>query len=466
MHFAQHIAEFAEKDVSCNEHLLYCGALADQNANCRTGTGPQYYRNLWKTLAPGGNIYNFNGLQAERRRHAADLWAQLEEIAEEFRDLLGGDVVPLDDRAQELYELLQTTDIVTDVQYADGDEPPLVCFTPFDEFLHKVKCWGPVVMPVTHESRVNWLIALLLAFCIFGIQILAPTVLFLRGWASLRVYCSSDVSREVLDKILGSCILVVSIAFIRVLVDRRAEDAEKVLHVPVDWTWSAVGAVANIYCASVSALVLPMLFLSAKSCADFVINSMVVLFVLSLDDLAGLGGFLRLLEDDFHRVAAWHYLLLAHCPVRLRDIVNRNAIHKGDLWQLRLDNQGRFLAMGLIPQVPRHSEAIGPRHVFRSVPAATVPVVDASTPLCLTRITRVVDLVRGTRSVRGEVAVLADNEGEFRYYTAPGCFITFPDAGTRCIWTAWFVAQGVLLLFNVALPLTYLAADRRCPATP
>merc|ERR1719401_2784539 len=106
----------------------------------------KYFTSLWATYSPKGNIYRHNGLDTERLKNAEDLWIQLYEVADAHKNLLGGDSVSQQDRAQKLCSLLLSTTVTGSPDLQNEEED--VGFHPVEEYLaEKVSRIGPFVYP-------------------------------------------------------------------------------------------------------------------------------------------------------------------------------------------------------------------------------------------------------------------------------------------------------------------------------
>jgi len=344
---------------------LYIAVMAELNQGIMAKRGTEYFQSLWSLVAPTGNIYRYNGLLAERRKHCEDLRKQAMEVADSYSYLLGGSMTSPGERLGMLTKALEKTQVrgsfSKQTEMLEAAPPLTTGFHPLQEYMDEVRRFGPFLEPVDAKARNHHRKAVCIAFFIFGIQILAPGLVFANRWymdtnflrdphtlyARLTFAEAMCLGRTPLEKwttVMGVCFITVLIFVVRLYVAEENENATKSSRLPTDTFWLTVGIVANMWCCILTVLALPVLFWSEDTPTSIVLDSMTLLFVFKIDDLSEiLGSFLNMTDSEFQRVAAWNAALLAQCPVRVRDLINFEAKSVEELWSIEFDSTGHLL---------------------------------------------------------------------------------------------------------------------------
>ncbi|CAJ1424121.1 unnamed protein product [Effrenium voratum] len=155
--------------------------------------------NVWSHLAPGGNVYRLISLQQMRLAHCADLQAQLEDLAEEYAQLLGKDQPPLERRNALLLALQQTQVVLTKKgkdEEASWDDEVLQTkgFPPLEEFLvGDVSSIWPYA-PRDPRARQSWFTAHVVAIMVAVVQTLGPMMVVLSLWEDPSNYLRTPLA--------------------------------------------------------------------------------------------------------------------------------------------------------------------------------------------------------------------------------------------------------------------------------
>mmetsp|Transcript_32007 Transcript_32007/g.75027 ORF Transcript_32007/g.75027 Transcript_32007/m.75027 type:complete len:446 (-) Transcript_32007:134-1471(-) len=361
--------------------------------------GTFYLQTLVSALTPKGNIYRYMGLQAERRRNTADLWWQMEELADTYKDLLGGSDTPMKQRTAMLRTALEKH-VVSGAPDARKDGKDSLGFCPVDEFLFTTATnYCGVIVPDNAKQRRQWITNLCLVFLVFMIQILVPTVVLIEKWHApgnhLRdadlwghlkfreLLCLGDDMEGVMHTIVGVLLMELVLVIVLSYISEQNNNSQKSACVPSDRTYFLIGNFANIWCNLVTVLLLPMLFWTEDEATNIALDSLTLLFVQTLDDFAGyacqyMGGS----DDEYAMSATWQMAMLSQCPVSLKDIVNPRAKNVDEIWSIRFDNDKLQVAF---PEggEPKACERRLQRHNLE-----TSPLVEGSSGSFLYRATR------------------------------------------------------------------------------
>jgi ribosomal protein L24E len=201
-----------------------------------------------------------------------------------------------------------------------------------------------------------------LAFIVFSIQIFGPLVVIIQLWSGdqnpfnnpqklwnhltlQHTFCSSKDRTAMLTTLIGTLfVIVVNMMIFRHCSD-ECEDAEKMSRLPADTTWTILGNIAQAVCSCSVIIAAPIELWTETGVTGIMMNSMALLFVYSLDDIAG-DIFSYIGEDDkeFKKQVAWNYALLAYCPVDIRDVINPNATGEDDFWKISYNAEGSLLS--------------------------------------------------------------------------------------------------------------------------
>lgn len=320
-----------------------------------------FHIRLWGVISPAGNIYRLNALIAERLKHSDDLWIQLREIAEQKKDIFPQEL-GIEERADRLFEALQKA-TVHNCPASDAEESKAeLGYKPMEEFLGtKVEHWGPFLIHSNSDEASTYKKNLFVSLVILAIQIMAPTLIFLNQWNSetnfLRdgyfwqkfepreLVCLADTFRELLTMMMGVLFLILVSIVIRSYVDSEIENLEKQSKLCLSRWWTGAGVFANAYCCLMTMIILPLLFWSELRPTDIVLDALGLLFIFTLDDLAGDAlGYLEIDDTDFQRFAVWHTSMLTQCPVKVENLVNLQAQTVDDIWNIRYSSTGQLLA--------------------------------------------------------------------------------------------------------------------------
>lgn len=324
----------------------------------------RHFDAIWARLAPTGNIYRYLGFRLEHSRHCLDLECQLANLAVKHQDLLGGEAVPLAQRAAKLRKLLAQTSQKNLPSVEEGED--VVGFPPLEEFLGNldVKAGGVIGVLQDPQSRAQWRTDHLMAVLVCTIQVVAPILIFIHNWykdenqlrdpkklmASFTLKeatCLGESLSAELTTVMGTMMLVVINTIILGYAQAEQENAQKLGRIPMDNFWLLCSTVANATCCLFISLAIPLEFWSEDGPTGIVMNAMALLFIFSFDDLSS-DAFGYLGKDDaaFQREISWGYALLSHCPIELSDLINSQAKRGEDLWQIAYDGAGRLRASG------------------------------------------------------------------------------------------------------------------------
>lgn len=358
------------EDVTAQEGVtqtlpgLYQQTLSEQR-KMKTSDHPLFHIRLWGNVAPSGNIYRLNALIAERLKHSHDLWDQLREIAGAKSKLSGmpqeGDKEAC---AVALYEALQTTK-VKNCPTADSESAKnMAGFKPLDEFLGtKVTSSLGLLLPEDEDEQSAYKKNLFVSLVIMSIQLLAPLLIFVNQWTSetnfmldgyfwskfepRELFCLTDTLTEALTMFMGVLFLILVNIVIRSYVDCEISNLEKQCRLCLSRWWTLPNALANAWCCVMTVLVLPLLFWSELRPTDIVLDALGLLFIFTIDDLAGDAmAYLERDDTDFQRMAVWHTAFLSQCPVAVSDLINPSATSLQDVWQIRYNADGKLLKAG------------------------------------------------------------------------------------------------------------------------
>lgn len=332
-----------------------------------------FHIRLWGSIAPSGNIYRLNALIAERLKHTDDLWEQLREIAEAKRDLPGMPGKPdlaasKEELADALFQALKETK-VRNCPASDSEQSRIETgFRPLEEFLgtKAEKCgppwfiWDALLMHADEDERNQYKKNLFVSFVIMAVQFIAPLLIFVNQWNSetnfltdghlrnklqLReLLCMADTVQEALTMVMGVLFLILVFIIVRSYVDSEMDNLEKQSKLCLSRWWTFPNASVNAWCCTMTCLILPLLFWSELRPTDIVLDALGLLFIFTLDDLAGDAlGYLETDDTDFQRMAVWHTAMLYQCPVHLSHLINPQATSTKDIWKIHYDSAGHLL---------------------------------------------------------------------------------------------------------------------------
>jgi len=274
--------------------------------------------------------------------------------------LLGGTGAPLEQRVQALVEALDRIKHQHDTE----SEEVWSGYPPVREFLfHRMYQLCFFRYPWGDGRLKAWFLHRGIAWMIFATQVLVPSLILvdewlegaggtgrLEGWFNGTValkdfLCLGGSTKDQLHTIMGGILLELTLLIIHSYVHEQHGNATKLLLLPTSRFWLMVDQVSNIFCVIVTTLALPLRFFGEDNSTAIAMDSLTLLFVFMLDDLAGFAAtYLGKTEETYSRAAAWQKAMLAQCPVRISDIINSEATHVDELWRCEFDNTGRLLA--------------------------------------------------------------------------------------------------------------------------
>lgn len=215
-------------------------------------------------------------------------------------------------------------------------------------------------MHADDDERSSYKKNLFVSFVIMAVQFIAPLLIFVNQWNSetnflidghlrqkfeLReLMCMADTVQEALTMVMGVLFLILVFIIVRSYVDSEIENLEKQSRLCLSRWWTFPNAFVNAWCCLLTCVILPLLFWSELRPTDIVLDALGLLFIFTLDDLAGDAlGYLEIEDTDFQRMAVWHTALLSQCPVHVEHLINPQATSLQDIWQIRYDSAGHLL---------------------------------------------------------------------------------------------------------------------------
>lgn len=146
---------------------------------------------------------------------------------------------------------------------------------------------------------------------------------------------------------MGAFFLLLFIEITRTYCVTEKANAEKSRLLPYDRFWTTLGQLTNMWCCMWSVAAMPVLFFTEMDAKDIVYDSLGMLFLFSLDDIAGDAFHYLALDDDaFQMINGWTVAALSQCPRIINDIVNPDAEHVKDIWQIRIGKDGLLSSSG------------------------------------------------------------------------------------------------------------------------
>lgn len=317
------------------------------------------FGNLWSRVAPGGNIYRYNGLCQERMRHCYDISQQFQEIADKNNQHLNSPWP--EERFKKLVQALSETKVQGRAHDMEAQVVPKGLLA-LDEFLdNDVTSTLGVVHPSDSDARGKWFFNQVLAVMVFVIQTLGPALVIMQMWAAPsnhivpydkmwrhltweEALCMGSDKSAILVTVVGTLFVLLVNLMIYNHTSDECENAEKMGRLPADNFWVLLGNFAQSACSILILFAIPLELWSEDKTTGIMMNSMAMLFVFTLDDLTGdVFGFLGEDQNQFQQQAAWNFALLAYCPVNVQDLINPNARNKESLFKITYDEKGRLL---------------------------------------------------------------------------------------------------------------------------
>lgn len=409
---------------------------------------------LWSRISPSGNIYRLNGLNQSRLRHCADLGNQLDDLQQEYQELLGGDTCTPQERAAKLIGALANTKVLGGGAGCDeefGLSPQATTgFPPLQEFLgDKVDCVFLFQCPGDEDAYRSWYAAQVIGFTCLCIQTWGPILIVISLWfdpknylregspfsgrlAPFDILCPTRPAADWAAIIMG--VLFISFLVHQLKNYSRSEvlDVQKFGRLMAyDSYWSAAASMVNAWCVFWNLIALPLAFWKMETAYNILLGALSLLFLFNLDDLSGAAGsLLGTTDKEFRRAICWHYSLLSQCPITLKDLVNPSATSVNDFWQIAFAEQGRLLRAD--------SKAHG---------------------VAETRIAAVADdeqtLLKAAQSFE-ELIVQ-------QRFSAQGATYRLPSAATGFQVAVWRGIIWILHIMHMAIPLVYVLINKPCP---
>jgi len=438
--------------------LLYPLVMAELRQGLKA-KGSNQYQTLWSAVSPTGNIYRYNGLLAERRKHCEDLRLQAMEIADTYAHLLGGASNTPQERLSVLLKALGEVQLSapSTKQNELVEAPPDPGFPPLQEYIgEEVIRFGPILQPADAQARSHHHNATCMAFIVFLIQVLAPCLVFTNRWHMKTNYlrdphalwarlsfaeamCLGRTPQEQMTTVMGVCLITVIIFVVRLYVAEEIENAVKSSRLPTDQFWMPMGMIANMWCCVLTVLAVPLLFWSEETPTNIVLDSMTLLFIFKLDDLSELlGGLLRMTESEFQRAVSWNAALIGQCPVRVSDVINPNAKSLNDLWCIKFDSMGHLL--------------------MAAQPGRETP------GLCETRLSPI-SASENCQLLRGQPVGDADapvSSARLRYHQSPQHSTELPTFIGNTMYAAWICLSRVLSVLQFVVPPLWFVVSKPC----
>lgn len=416
--------------------------------------GYLYHSTLWAAMTPAGNIYRYLALATERHRNCADIWRQLDELAERHAALLGGEQAPLEARSWKLCRALEQATVHGALDAEKGEE--VIGFKPLEEYFStRVQQLGPLIYPVDGQQFMDWLTHRAIAAMICLIQFTAPLVIFMDEWSrdenKLRdprkfvseirlneVFCLGTNFRDKLHTIMGGILLQLVILIIHSYVIEQHNSSKKSGTLPKDTYWYVLGNVTNQVCTFMTILTAPILFWNEDSPTSMAMDSLTVLFIFMLDDFAGYAcTYMGKTDESYSRSAAWQKGLLTQCPVSLSDLIDPSAANASELWSIRYSADGQLLCA---QSEDGCGERVCPRRLERLRPTTS----DERTALV-------------QAPVQGE-----DSTMRLWYRNSPTSGSELPGYGTAVLGGIWTVLSKFSLVVQFMLPLAWMAVNKPC----
>jgi len=428
-----------------------------------------FYSSVWSSLAPNGNIYRLVGINAEMRKHALDLQGQLAQLADKYKNLLGGNGMHAKQRSDNLRDALLTTPMQGKVNIEEG--LPGKTHPALDEFCSEgVHTFGPLVIPDDVDEKKSWLQRRAVALIIFVVQLLAPICVCIHRVHDQRdvlsasylyknlnwneFVCLGKNLDESLVTMTGFPLLYLVIFVVQSYANDELEQSRKSCLCPQDNIWRIMSVIANATACVLIVLALPFLFLSEDTPTQLLLDAMGLLFLLSVDDLGtDVCAFIGMDNSDFQRGVSWSAILLSQCPVYLGELINPNAKSLEDLWCVRVDPDKGFLLTTTGDKCQTRLESFSTGLQNPEV-SCQLGFTDERTPL-----------TQGKTQANASNALTASvNSEEFVYRRSSTHCHLLPsrlDKVLNCVWytVSWLVTISVLIL-----PPVWLVLSKPCYA--
>eukprot|EP00929_Paragymnodinium_shiwhaense_P069766 TRINITY_DN351_c0_g1_i3.p1 TRINITY_DN351_c0_g1~~TRINITY_DN351_c0_g1_i3.p1 ORF type:complete len:566 (+),score=123.83 TRINITY_DN351_c0_g1_i3:317-2014(+) len=322
-------------------------------------------RLLVASLCSQATLSTLNALLSERRKHCEDLSVQLHDLAEDYKELLGGDSLKRNARAARLREALHRAHVQVRALKEDYASGPLG----LREFLDfRPRRFGPFLYPSETYDWSRYCICTPAAFLNLLLQVLLPTFWIVSLWAEQSGFAEAKSSKAAAAEAAataqaaaalsaacgdlfaeGSIVVVAFLAItlvmmkLRLVVDDQVLNAEKNMSLPLDGYWTLTAALCGCYSCLITALVLPVIFWGTRDLEGVLVNFMVLVVFLHLDKVVWMSGLQELNEEEFQHLVLNTYISLAQCPATLRDVTKADAATLDELWEVEYAPTGQLL---------------------------------------------------------------------------------------------------------------------------
>lgn len=331
-----------------------------------------FYAGIWNAKIARGNIYRYLGISLMHRHISHDLWCQLEELADKYAHIFEQYTSNRTERAEVLFSELHKTKVENSPEKLLPGEEPLYGYLPLEEFLESrvdVKAnlpwpWGLWLVPHDEQKASENYMTISLAFVVLTVQILAPLCMVINGlvsdtnwlkhpsvaWKALTFSQATCLGRDTVGvslTLIGTLLLYVVIFIIRAELRRELEDADKAGRALNSTFWYIMATTSGNFACTMLILALPFVFWSERKVVNMVCDSMGVLFLYSLDDLAEVVfNYLGMSEENYQQRVWWTNVFLTKCPLYLSDLVDPAAKSLDEFWRIGFDDQGYLLSTG------------------------------------------------------------------------------------------------------------------------
>jgi len=476
MRASQRSSEISERFEGSNlPHVQLYKNVCSDYADTKSGKDMS---TLWAKLAPAGNIYRYMAARTERMKHCHDLNKQLYALAESKKAILGPHLSKKE-RVQSLRDAMSTVKVnnpYADVE-AEADKEDNKGFLPLSEFMNDgVEQFGPWIVPSDPEEYRQWKFNRFLALIVFLVQVTGPVMIVLHKWDSednnlrdpAKLWSIFSVQEAMCpgtdwtgrySTVLGTLFLIMLTIVIRNYITDEIENNGKLARLPVDTFWSTVGVIANGLCCFFLVFALPLEYFAESSDGPtaIIMNSMALMFIFTLDDLAGdVFGYIGEEDSGFQRQVSWYYSLLSNCPVRIADLVNPSATSAENIWQISYGPAGRLLcakagssgsggpSRGSVDELPQGSPQLC---ITRISPASD----DETTSLMASKDFRVMSLDEELAEMRVSYRIQAGGQT----HVLPGCMATLKHA-------FWNFILFVVIVMQYLGPVIFFVFNNAC----
>jgi hypothetical protein len=314
--------------------------MREANQVRRGYPGHSFFRKLWDTISPPGNIYRLVALEAEQLKHCEDIWEQIHEITKDG----------------------SPDEFVASIKAAPGSMPSeegLLGFKPLEEFV-ATPTWRfcGLRFPVDSIQYRRRIYHLVVGWLCCWIQLTAPLFILINQYQLLpdrlklhrlasnvkfrEMICLGTSVPTILHTTMGIGLLLLILVIMNNYVQKSMESVRKSEYLPLDRFWVFIGNATNIWCTIVTSIAAPVMFWNESTPTSMSMDALTLLWLFTLDDFSSYAANIVLQTDeDFQRSVTWFKALLHHCPVRVADICDE----KGNL-HVTVDATGVPLMFG------------------------------------------------------------------------------------------------------------------------